>query len=88
MTGDGILPSSMLMYVFTAILIVIRLLLLVISFGPVPPMHHVHTSEKHHYSHDDDHDTDNDFSSLITHRPLRYKVPFRGVYLVDDTYGT
>jgi len=64
-----ILHFIMVINLLRAVLIVIVLLLhlSVISFGPVPPMRHGHTSEDHHYNHQDDHDTGNDFASLITH---------------------
>ncbi len=48
----------MVMHMLCAVLIVIVILLhlLVTSFGPVPPMHHVHASEKHYQTHYDYHD--------------------------------
>jgi hypothetical protein len=67
----------MVMHVLCAVVIVIVLLfhLWMISFGPVPPMHHVHTSEEHHHTHYDHHDSDNNFASLIAHSALPSKVP-------------
>jgi hypothetical protein len=57
------------MYVLRTVIIVLVLLLhlSVISFGPVPPAHHVPTAEGHHYNHHDDHDTGNDFAFPIMH---------------------
>lgn len=77
LTGDGILPFSMVMHVLRAILIVIVLLLhlSVISFGPVLPMHHAHTSEEHHHTHYDYHDSGNNFASLIAHSALPLQSP-------------
>jgi hypothetical protein len=82
----------MVMQVLRDVLTVIVLLLnlSVISFGAEPPRHLVHTSEDHHHTHYDYHDSGHNFASLITHSAPLYNVPlYESNWLTSVcSYGT